>query len=59
MFIVHYLYTDIAFVELLLLFKYDVINNDVITLQYPLGVPELFIHIAVIKLIISVENVNW
>ena len=48
-----------AFVELL--FNYDVVNiisNDVITLQYILGVPVLVIHIAVIKLIISVENVN-
>ena len=37
----------------------NVIRNDVITLQYILGIPVLFIHIAVIKFIISVESMNW
>ena len=41
--------------------NYDVINvirNDVITLQYLLGIPVLFIHIAVNQLITYVDSVN-
>ena len=56
----NYLYTDTALV--VLLFNYDVFNvisNDIITFALYLGgVPVLFIHIDVIKLIISVESVN-
>ena len=56
------MYTDTALVELLLLFNYDVIKvvsnnaNTVITFAlYLLGVPVLFIHNAVMKLILSYD----
>ena len=57
----NYLYTDTAMLSYcycLTMMSSTSFSNNVITFAlYLLGVPGLFIHIAVIKLIISVESV--